>query len=132
MKRKVKLKSITPKFVDLIPEVIARGILYISIPYATATHSCACGCEARVTTPIRRNFWVLTWNGEEVSLKPSIGNFNEPCKSHYWIAENKIVWVNDMWNYPKMKHAIRRESRSNPSFDRLENNPMDKEPRQPD
>jgi len=26
-------------------------------------------------------------------LSPSIGNWSQPCQSHYWIIENRIVWA---------------------------------------
>jgi hypothetical protein len=31
--------------------------------------------------------------GDSVSLDPSIGNFNLPCQSHYWIRDGKVVWA---------------------------------------
>lgn len=89
----MRRKLIRPKFVDFVPEVIEEGVLYISIPYATATHKCACGCGEEVVTPIRPTDWMLTWNGETVTLYPSIGNWSLPCKSHYWIEENKVIWA---------------------------------------
>lgn len=86
-------KSIRPEFVTYIPDVVKEGVLYISIPYATATHKCACGCGEAVVTPISPTDWSLTWNGESVTLNPSIGNWSLPCQSHYWIVENRIVWA---------------------------------------
>lgn len=88
----MKRKSIKPSFVEFIPEELNDGVLYISIPYATATHKCACGCGEQVVTPIKPNDWKLIWDGETVSLSPSIGNWGFPCQSHYWITENRIVW----------------------------------------
>ena len=32
------------RFVELIPEVLDEGVLYISVTYTTALHKCACGC----------------------------------------------------------------------------------------
>lgn len=90
---KGKLKMVTPKFVDLIPEVLEDGVLYISIPYDTATHKCACGCGELVVTPIKPTDWRFTWNGESITLHPSIGNWSLPCQSHYLIIGNKIVWA---------------------------------------
>jgi hypothetical protein len=85
--------SIRAEFVDYIPDILEDGVIYISIPYATATHKCACGCGQVVVTPIKPTDWSLTWNGETVSLNPSIGNWSLPCQSHYWILENRIVWA---------------------------------------
>jgi len=100
MKR--KLKMISPRFVDLIPEVLEDGVLYMSIPYDTATHKCACGCGEKVVTPIKPTDWNLTWNGETVTVKPSIGNWSLPCKSHYWIIENRIIWAGK-WSASQIK-----------------------------
>lgn len=95
----MKCNVIRHEFVDLIPDVVKEGILYISIPYATTTHKCACGCGEIVVTPIKPTDWALTWNGETVSICPSIGNWSLPCQSHYWIDENKIIWSRKWSDY---------------------------------
>jgi hypothetical protein len=87
-----RLSSIRPEFVEFVPKELEEGVLYISIPYRTAVHRCACGCGSRITTPIRPHQWRLTYDGESVSLSPSIGNWSYPCQSHYWIARNDIAW----------------------------------------
>jgi hypothetical protein len=81
-----------PVFVEFIPAEIEPGKLYISITYATASHLCACACGERVVTPFSPADWRLTFDGETVSLYPSIGNWAQKCRSHYWIRENQIVW----------------------------------------
>ena len=88
-----KQRIIRPEFVEFIPDDVKEGVLYISIRYGTATHRCPSGCGEIVVTPIKPTDWTLIWNGESVSLYPSIGNWSLPCKSHYWIRENKIVWA---------------------------------------
>lgn len=90
------------KFVEFIPVEPGEGILYISIEYKTATHLCVCGCKNKVITPITPIDWQLTFNGETVSLNPSIGNWRFPCKSHYYIKQNKIVWA-DTWSDEKIQ-----------------------------
>jgi hypothetical protein len=35
----------------------------------------------------------MTFDGETVSLNPSIGNWSLPCKSHYWIRKGQIRWA---------------------------------------
>jgi hypothetical protein len=95
----VKLRSLVPKFVEYVPEVLEDGVLYISVQYGTASHKCACGCGQRVVTPIKPTDWSLTWNGEEVSLDPSIGNWSFPCRSHYWIRNNRIFWSRPYSDY---------------------------------
>ena len=83
---------ISHEFVEFIPEQLAEGVLYISIPYATAQHLCLCGCGNTVVTPLGPNDWRVTFDGETVSLWPSIGNWSFDCQSHYWIERNRIRW----------------------------------------
>lgn len=93
---KKKIRVLRPEFVDSIPEKLTPGVLYVSTKYATASHLCASGCGQEVVTPIRPTDWSLTWNGDAVSLRPSIGNWALPCRSHYWVGEGgKILWAGD-------------------------------------
>lgn len=80
------------KFVDLIPDIIEEGILYISLDFGTVIHKCACGCGSEVNTPLTPTGWKMIYNGEAISLKPSVGNWSFDCKSHYWITNNKVEW----------------------------------------
>lgn len=82
--------KIEHRFVECIPEPIESGILYISITYATAVHLCVCGCSNEVVTPFSPTDWKLLFDGETVSLTPSIGNWGFPCRSHYFIKRNRI------------------------------------------
>jgi len=49
-----------------------------------------CGCNNEVVTPLSPTDWQLTFDGESVSLNPSIGNWSFKCKSHYWIVKDTI------------------------------------------
>jgi hypothetical protein len=84
------------EFVDYIPDEIKNGVVYISILYATAVHKCCCGCGNEVVTPISPTDWQLSFDGQSVSLFPSIGNWSFDCKSHYWIIRNKVRWARRM------------------------------------
>lgn len=81
------------RFVELIPDHIEEGVLYVSVNYCTAIHKCVCGCGNEVVTPLSPTDWNLTFNGKAVSLYPSIGNWNFSCKSHYWIRNNKVEFA---------------------------------------
>lgn len=85
--------TIRPQFVEFIPREIEEGILYISERYHTASHKCACGCGEKVVTPLSPVDWQLIKDGDVVSLRPSIGNWNYACQSHYWIRQNRIQWA---------------------------------------
>ena len=84
--------SLVHEFVEYVPAELAEGVLYISIPYRTAVHRCACGCGNKVVTPISPADWQLSWDGDTVSLTPSIGNWGFLCRSHYWIKGGRIRW----------------------------------------
>lgn len=84
---------LTPQFVESIPDGLTPGVLYISIPYRIAVHQCACGCGHEVVTPLSPADWRLTYDGESVSLDPSIGNWSFECQSHYWIRRNRVDWA---------------------------------------
>jgi Family of unknown function (DUF6527) len=86
-------ETIRHEFVEFIPDALEEGALYVSIPYTTAAHLCACGCGHEVVTPLSPTDWQLIFDGETVSLKPSIGNWSFPCQSHYWIERNHIRWA---------------------------------------
>lgn len=79
-------------FVEFIPDEIEPGKLFVSMQYATASHKCCCGCGRDVVTPISPKDWQLTFDGRSISLTPSIGNWSYPCRSHYWIRQDRVVW----------------------------------------
>ncbi len=83
------------RFVETIPRALEPGVLYVSMGYRTAVHRCCCGCGNPVVTPISPEDWSLTFDGEIVSLRPSIGNWGFPCSSHYWITSGRVRWVAD-------------------------------------
>jgi hypothetical protein len=89
-------KALTHEFVEFIPEVIEERKIYVSIKYATAVHKCCCGCGKEVVTPLSPTDWKLTFDGRTVSLDPSIGNWSFPCRSHYWVRNNRARWA-EVW-----------------------------------
>ena len=99
-----KLSRLKHRFVEFVPEKLEPGTLYISMEYATASHKCCCGCGRDVVTPISPTDWQLTFDGRTVSLQPSIGNWSYPCRSHYWIKGDRVVWD----GVPAVRPAPRR------------------------
>ena len=89
----MKRQTITHEFVEFIPEQPEEGIVYVTIEYATAVHRCCCGCGSEVVTNFSPTDWKLIFDGETISLDPSIGNWSFPCQSHYFIRQNKVVWA---------------------------------------
>lgn len=101
------------RFVEFIPDELENGVLYISGEYSVAVHMCFCGCNNEVVTPLSPTGWQLFYDGKRVSLYPSIGNWSLPCRSHYWITNNKVVWVRRQFSKAINKnwknHAIERQ-----------------------
>lgn len=89
-------KEIKFEFVEFIPSNRVPGTLYVSIEYSTVVHDCLCGCGSKVVTPLNPTGWSLTYDGETITLNPSIGNWNFQCRSHYIIDRNRIIWAEDM------------------------------------
>jgi hypothetical protein len=90
MKRATILKH---EFVEFIPDDLQENTVYVSVSFATAVHKCFCGCGNEVVTPLSPTDWQLTYDGQSISLYPSIGNWNFKCRSHYWIERNKVKWA---------------------------------------
>jgi hypothetical protein len=88
--------KLTHEFVEFIPGSRKDGAIYVSLAYATAVHNCCCGCGSKVVTPFSPTDWKLIFDGESISLHPSIGNWSFPCRSHYWIRCNNVVWARRM------------------------------------
>jgi hypothetical protein len=86
----MKIKTLQHRFVDNIPDEVEEGILYISLPYCIAIHKCVCGCGNEVSTPVSPAGWEITFDGETISLSPSIGNWGYECQSHYFITKGKV------------------------------------------
>jgi hypothetical protein len=93
------VNKLSHRFVELIPDVLDEGVLYVSITYGTASHRCCCGCGREVVTPLTPTDWKLIFDGETITLYPSIGNWNFPCRSHYWISNNQVEWAKDWSEY---------------------------------
>lgn len=87
----VPIKEFRVEFVQYMPNSINQGVLYVSMQYSLVIHLCAYGCGEKVATPLSPDDWNLLYDGETVSLYPSIGNWDFPCESHYWIRRNKVI-----------------------------------------
>ena len=88
--------AIIPEFVESAPQELQDGVIYISDRFRTALHKCCCGCSREVVTPLNPVAWSYIREGETVTFQPSIGNWSFPCKSHYLIIKNEVVWIGTM------------------------------------
>lgn len=88
-----RIDRVTFEFVDLLPPNLVDGVVYISIEHRTIVHNCCSGCGERVVNGIGPAEWKVVFDGETISLHPSIGNGALACNSHYWIRNNRVVWA---------------------------------------
>src|SRR5712692_5693942 len=108
MKHKIVLAC---EFVEHLPPTLQERTIYISMSFATAAHKCVCGCGNEVITPLSPADWQLLFDGVSISLMPSIGNWNFPCRSHYWIRQNKIVWARS-WSQQEIEDGWAHDRRA--------------------
>jgi hypothetical protein len=75
-----------------MPKQLERDILYVAEQFSTAAHLCACGCGEKIRTPLGPTEWTISGSLASPSLHPSVGNWQKPCRSHYWIHEGRVHW----------------------------------------
>jgi hypothetical protein len=106
------------QFVRHLPDKLSPGILYISMEYATASHLCCCGCGEEVVTPFAPAQWKMTFDGNAVSLHPSIGNWLLKCRSHYLLRDGRVVDARS-WSDAEIAAGVLRDGRARAAmFDR--------------
>jgi hypothetical protein len=98
-----------------MPVNLEPGILYFSAEFQVAGHLCPCGCGNKVITPLGPAGWSFTEVEGAATLDPSLGNWELPCRSHYWIIEGKVVWA-DQWNNKRIKAGRKREEQKRRAY----------------
>ena len=89
----MKTTQFTPEFVESFPTPLEPGVFYVSLEYNTCAHLCACGCGDEAVTPLSPAQWSFTYDGESISVRPSVGNWSLACKSHYVINRGRVQWA---------------------------------------
>ena len=106
-----RLMVLAHEFVKAIPNELEERTLYASMDYATVAHKCCCGCGREVVTPLSPTDWNLTYDGESISLSPSIGNWSFKCRSHYWIEKGTCRWA-DPWSKEQIEAGRAHDRRA--------------------
>ena len=116
----MKVEKIKLERVRYIPKELKPGVLYVSEEFGAAVHLCACGCGAKVSTPLGPTDWIFEETDGKPSLYPSVGSWQLPCQSHYWISQGEITW-SDAWT-PEQIAAGRRaeEARARAHYDSID------------
>jgi hypothetical protein len=111
----IRHQTLEHRFVRNVPREMEAGVLCISMDYATAVHSCCCGCGDRVVTPFTPTDWRMTFDGETISLHPSVGNWNQKCRSHYVIRRNHVLEA-AAWSNSQIEAERRRDKLSKGAY----------------
>lgn len=109
------LNRLIIKEVTTFPDDVIPGFLYFSRRFNSAIHSCCCGCGGRVITPISKMDWKLIETEEGPSLFPSVGNWNLPCRSHYWIKRGRVI-PSSSWSNERIEDASLLETRQRQTY----------------
>ncbi len=94
--------------VEFMPTQLEAGVLYVSEKYRTAAHLCACGCGEKVRTQLGNLGWCFIKGRSGPTLYPSIGNWQKPCRSHYFITNGQVLWQ-DNWTDEEVFEGRRAE-----------------------
>lgn len=114
------MKKLALNNVQYVPKLLEAGILYVSEEFGIAAHMCPCGCGNKIITPLGTTDWSLTVKDGKPSLYPSIGNWQIPCRSHYWITKGSVIWSHH-WTEKQIAAGRQiEEKRRKTYFDNLE------------
>src|SRR5690349_19542611 len=94
--------------VHYMPKELAPGVVYVSDEFNIAIHLCPCGCGSKVKTPLGPAEWSVQETKSGPTLRPSVGNWQQPCRSHYWITGGQIVWAGT-WTQEQVLAGRRHE-----------------------
>lgn len=107
--------------VHYLPKELGEGFLYVSEEFGVAGHLCPCGCKNKIITPIEPTEWSFKEFNNKPTLFPSIGNWQLPCKSHYWITDGKIEWSYQWSEQQIIEGREAEEEKRKTYYDNLEN-----------
>jgi len=104
----MKIDHMRLELVEFMPSTLESGVLYVSEKYQTAAHLCACGCGEKIHTQLGPLGWTFNNQLQGPSLNPSIGNWQKPCRSHYFIKRGRVVWAG-AWTDAEVIHGRQAE-----------------------
>jgi Family of unknown function (DUF6527) len=111
----LKHKTLEHRFVRSVPEKLEPGVLYVSMEFGSIVHSCCCGCGEEVVTPLTPTDWKMMYDGETVSMWPSVGSWTLTCKSHYIIERNRVIG-SGAWTPAQIAAERRRDQAAKAKF----------------
>lgn len=109
------MKTIKLLHVQYLPKDLDEGVLYVSKEFEVAGHLCPCGCKNKIITPIGKTEWSYSERKGKPSLYPSLGNWQLPCRSHYWITKGVIEW-SYQWSDQQIKAGAEAEAKQKENY----------------
>jgi len=103
------------QLVRFMPATLEPGVLYVSNEFGIAAHLCACGCGAKIRTPLSPTDWQFDNTDAGPTLYPSIGNWQQQCQSHYFITAGEVIWM-EQWTPEQIAAGRRGEERRNQRY----------------
>lgn len=91
-----KRVDLTYKKVETMPDLegFEDNVVYISDKFGVAIHKCMCGCGIQTVMPIGEKGWNYNIDkNDNLSMHPSVGNYQFPCESHYIIYKGGANFV---------------------------------------
>jgi hypothetical protein len=93
--------------VDRLPAALADNVVYVSEEFEIAALKCACGCWHQVNLLLGDGHTVYD-EGGLADISPSIGVWDAPCRSHFWIHNGRVLWA-DQWSEADIQSAMERQ-----------------------
>lgn len=110
-----RLSTLSLARVTYLPKELAPGTLYVSEEYGLAGHLCACGCGEKIITPLNPAGWTFSERAGRPTLRPSIGSWQLPCRSHYLITGGRIEWA-PQWSEAQIQAGRAAEQRRREAY----------------
>jgi hypothetical protein len=96
-----RVKHLEDPIYSMLPgePTLEDGVLYVVDGPHYVEYNCPCGCGNVVMIPYFKDMadrgdygWGMTEHDGKVSLTPSVFSSSWPCRSHYFIRQNRIEW----------------------------------------
>ena len=91
----IKRVPVTFERVEFMPayELFEENVIYISDKFEVSIHRCLCGCGSKTVMPLGKGNWNYSIDNDKLTMSPSVGNYQMPCKSHYIITNGGANFV---------------------------------------
>lgn len=106
--------------VRYMPKQFRPGILFVSDEFGIAIHLCACGCGSKIRTALGPMEFSVTETSDGPSVRPSIGNWQHRCRSHYWIDRGEVVWAKEWTPQEIAVGRLREDARRREYYEELD------------